>query len=64
LKSENIKQTQKNRKVEKKQKELDQMMEKLKEEKRILAQEKQSQQLKFSDAPKKIKVEKKKTSII
>jgi len=45
--------------MEKKQRELDEMMLKLQEEKKLLAKSKQSNQLNLNDAPKKIKVEKK-----
>jgi hypothetical protein len=45
--------------MQKKQKELDEMMQKLQEEKKLLAKSKQTKQLNLSDAPKKIKVEKK-----
>jgi hypothetical protein len=50
--------------MEKKQRELDEMMEKLQAEKRSLAKAKQSKQLNLSDTPKKIKVEKKERSVI
>jgi hypothetical protein len=40
------------------------MMQKLQDEKRMLAKSKQPNQLNLSDAPKKIKVEKKEPSII
>jgi hypothetical protein len=50
--------------MDKKQRELDEMMIKLQEEKRMLAKSKQSKQLNLSDVPKKIKVEKKESSII
>jgi hypothetical protein len=45
--------------MEKKQRELDEMMIKLQEEKKLLAKAKQPNQLNLNDAPKKIKVEKK-----
>ena len=51
-------------KMQKKQRELDEMMIKLQEEKKLLAKSKQSKQLNLSDAPKKIKVEKKSPSIV
>jgi len=51
-------------KMEKKQRELDEMMIKLQEEKKLLAKSKQSKQLNLSDVPKKIKVEKKAPSIV
>ena len=51
-------------KMEKKQRELDDMMEKLREEKKSLAKVKQSKQLNLNDAPRKIKIEKKEPSII
>jgi len=50
--------------MEKKQRELDEMMTKLQEEKKSLAKSKQSKQLNLSDAPKKIRVEKKEPSKI
>ena len=50
--------------MEKKQRELDEMMQKLQEEKKSLAKAKQTKQLNLSDAPKKIKVEKKQPSVI
>jgi hypothetical protein len=50
--------------MEKKQRELDEMMIKLQEEKKLLAKSKQSKQLNLSDVPKKIKVEKKAPSIV
>jgi len=45
--------------MEKKKRELDEMMQKLQEEKKLLAKSKQSNQLKLNDVPKKIKVERK-----
>jgi len=50
--------------MEKKQRELDEMMLKLQEEKKLLAKSKQSNQLNLNDAPKKIKVEKKQRWVI
>jgi len=50
--------------MDKKQKELDEMMYKLQQEKKMLAKAKQPNQLEISDAPKKIKVVKKEPSII
>lgn len=68
IKNELPKQTkasiQKQEKIDSKQKELDEIMEKLQEEKRLLAKEKQSKQLNLSDVPKKIPVEKKEPWII
>lgn len=60
----NKKVTKKELKMDKKQKELDDMMFKLQEEKRMLAKAKQSKQLNLNDAPKKIKVEKKQKWVI
>jgi len=51
-------------KMEKKQKELDDMLIKLQEEKKSLAKSKQSKQLNLGDVPKKIRVEKKSPSIV
>ena len=66
IKSEKSKvyKTKKEDKIDKKQKQLDDMMAELQEEKRMLAKAKQWNQLKLSDAPKKIKVEKKNPSVI
>jgi len=50
--------------MDKKQRELDDLMIKLKNEKKLLAKSKQSNQLNLTDAPKKIKIEKKKPSKI
>ncbi|MBT5491173.1 hypothetical protein HOK00_02440 [bacterium] len=50
--------------MQKKQDKLDDMMQKLKEEKRMLATKKQSKQLDLNDAPKKIKIEKKKSNVV
>jgi len=52
--------SRKESKMDKKQKELDDLMIKLKKEKQMLAKSKQPSQLNLSDAPKKIKIEKKK----
>ncbi len=56
--------TRKEKKMDKKQRELDDLMIKLKNEKKLLAKSKQSNQLNLTDAPKKIKIEKKKPSKI
>ena len=55
---------QKQERIDSKQKELDEIMQKLQEEKKMLAKAKQSKQLNLSDAPKKIPVIKKEPSII
>ena len=54
-----ISQTRKNAKENKKQKELESMMQQLKDEKKALAKSKQPNQLNIKDAPRKIKIEKK-----
>lgn len=56
--------SKKEEKINQKQKDLDDMMKKLQDEKRMLAKAKQPNQLNLSEAPKKIKVEKKEPSII
>ena len=56
--------TKKEEKMDKKQQELDDMMLKLQEEKKMLAKAKKEKQLNLSDAPKKIKVEKKQKGIV
>jgi len=57
-------QAKKEERMQKKQDKLDDMMQKLKEEKRMLATKKQSKQLDLNDAPKKIKIEKKKSNVV
>lgn len=61
---QNIQSEKKEVKILKKQRELDEMMQKLQEEKKQLSKAKQNKQLNLNDAPKKIKVEKKKPWVI
>ncbi|MCD5385317.1 DNA translocase FtsK [Candidatus Gracilibacteria bacterium] len=61
---QNIQSEKKEVKILKKQRELDEMMQKLQEEKKQLSKAKQNKQLNLNDAPKKIKVEKKKPGVI
>ncbi|MFK7780040.1 MAG: DNA translocase FtsK [Candidatus Gracilibacteria bacterium] len=56
--------SKKEERMNKKQQDLDNMMLKLQDEKKMLAKSKQSKQLNLSDAPKKIKIEKKKPTKI
>ncbi len=60
----NIPRTKSETKLNNKKKELDEMMEELKREKESLRKEKKTKQLNLSDAPKKIKIEKKAPSKI